>query len=240
MFMAEINSFFVFSGRDLRYTSETIIERSVMRLRYAIISAFAALPIMVAAQNPKPNKAAQTASAKAPDMSKVTSGTYSVEKTHALVQWRVSHFGFNDYFGIMGNPTGTLVLDKANPAKSKVTIDIPMDELYTASAQLTEHMKGKDFFNLEAHKTAKFVSTSISGVKGANASITGNLTMLGVTKPVVLYTKFSGSGINQFNQKETIGFHAKASIKRSDWGMGFGVPAVGDQVDLDISVAFEK
>ncbi len=221
-----------------------------MRSLPLILIVFIALPILAQSHDGHKghkSEAPKKAGAKnamptnmAPDMSKVTSGTYAVEKTHALVQWRVSHFGFNDYFGIMGNPTGTLILDKASPAKSKVTIDIPMDELYTASAQLTEHMKGKDFFNLEAHKTAKFVSTSINDIKGPHAMITGNLTMLGVTKPVVLHTKFSGSGINQFNQKETIGFHAKATIKRSDWGMGFGVPAIGDQVDLDISVAFEK
>jgi polyisoprenoid-binding protein YceI len=201
-----------------------------------------ALPFLFAAPLLAATAAKKTPTAPmagAMDTSKITGGAYTVESTHALVGWRVNHFGFNDYFGTFGMPTGTLTLDKANPAKSSVTIDIPMSGLVTASAKLTEHMKSGDFFKAEANPSAKFVSTMVM-VKGTTAMIHGNLTLMGVTKPVVLDAMLSGSGTNMFNKKETIGFHAKTSIKRSDWGMGYGIPAVSDKVDLDISVAFEK
>ncbi len=177
--------------------------------------------------------------AKTIDMAKITGGNYAVESTHALIGWRVNHFGFNDYFGIFGSPTGTLMLNKADPAKSSVTIDIPINGLVTASEKLTEHMKTKDFLNVEANPSAKFVSTMVM-VNGQTAMIHGNLTILGVTKPVVLDAKLSGAGTNMFNKKETIGFHAKTTINRADWGMSYGVPAISNAVELDISVAFEK
>jgi polyisoprenoid-binding protein YceI len=179
------------------------------------------------------------------DISKVTGGSYASDASHSLVGWRVNHFGFNDYFGLFGDAKGTLTLDKANPAASKVDISIPVSKVITASAGLTDHLLrggkdgGKPDFFGPSPADARFVSTSVQP-RGQMAMITGNLTLNGVTKPVTLHAHLSGAGTNMFNKKETVGFHAKASIKRSEFGMGYGLAAVSDKVDLDISVAFEK
>jgi polyisoprenoid-binding protein YceI len=180
------------------------------------------------------------------DLSRVSAGNYAVESTHAQIQWTVNHFGFNDYFGIFGSPTGTLTLDPAKPNEAKVSIDIPISELATSRAKLTEHMlrpgkdgKAPDFFDVANHPMAKFVSTSVVA-KGKEAKINGTLTFNGVTKPVTLDAKFTGAGDNPFNKKPTIGFEASTTIKRSDWGMTYGLPLVTDAVRLKISVAFEK
>lgn len=179
------------------------------------------------------------------DMSRVTGGTYNTDPGHTLIGWRVSHFGFNDYFGIFGDATGTLILDPKKPNAAKVDITIPVGKVTTANAGLTAHLlrAGKDggkpdFFG-PAPADAKFVSTSVVA-KGTTAKITGNLTLNGVTKPVVLDTKFSGAGANPFSKKATVGFHATTTIKRSDFGVMYGIPVVSDNVMLDISVAFEK
>ena len=95
-----------------------------------------------------------------------------------------------------------------------------------------------DFFG-PAPADAKFVSTSVVA-KGTTAKITGNLTLNGITKPVVLDTTFSGAGNNPFNKKPTVGFHATSVIKRSEFGISYAVPMISDDVTLDISVAFEK
>ncbi len=180
------------------------------------------------------------------DASRVIAGNYTVEKTHAQIRWSVSHFGFNDYFGLFGEPTGTLSLDPKNPNAAQVSIDIPINSVATSSKGLTEHLlrPGKvggkaDFFDVAAHPSAKFVSTSVMA-DGMNAKIMGNLTLNGVTKPVTLDTKFSGAGMNPFRKKDTVGFHATTKIKRSDWGITTALPLVADEVTLDISVAFEK
>ena len=81
-----------------------------------------------------------------------------------------------------------------------------------------------------------------TGVKadGTGATITGNLTIKGVTKPVTLDAEFYGAGVQPMNKKENIGFVATSSIKRSDFNMGYGVPMVGDRIELKIIAAFEK
>jgi polyisoprenoid-binding protein YceI len=204
-----------------------------------------ALPLVLAAPLIAQN-ALPTSPPGALDKSRVTAGNYTVESTHAQIQWTVNHFGFNDYYGIFGSPTGTLTLDPAKPNNAQVSIEIPISELATSSARLTEHMlrpgkdgKAADFFDVAAHPKAKFVSTSVTA-KGTEAKIIGNLTFNGVTKPVTLDAKFIGAGNNPFNKKPSIGFHASTTIKRSDWGMKYGIPLVTDAVRLKISVAFEK
>ena len=179
------------------------------------------------------------------DVARVTAGTYNTDPSHTLIGWRVSHFGFNDYFGIFGDATGTLILDPAKLNEAKVDITIPVSKVTTASAGLTGHLlrAGKDggkadFFG-PAPTDAKFVSTSVVA-NGTTAKIIGNLTLNGVTKPVVLDTTFSGAGDNMLNKKPTVGFHASATIKRSDFGVNYAIPFVSDEVRLDISVAFEK
>lgn len=179
------------------------------------------------------------------DVARVTAGNYTTDNSHTLVGWRVSHFGFNDYFGIFGDVAGTLTLDPANPSAAKVDITIPVSKVTTANAGLTGHLlrAGKDggkpdFFG-PMPADAKFVSTKVEAV-GTAAKITGDLTLNGVTRPVVLDAKFSGAGTNPFNKKATVGFHATTTIKRSEFGVMFGIPVVSDEVALDISVAFEK
>ncbi|WP_373475369.1 YceI family protein [Sphingorhabdus sp.] len=207
-----------------------------MRKLLLALPLLAAVPLMAQSAPQMPGIA---------DVSRVSAGTYKTDPGHTLIGWRVSHFGFNDYFGIFGDATGTLDIDPANPNAAKVDITIPVGKLTTASAGLTGHMlrAGKDggkadFFG-PTPADAKFVSTKVEA-SGMTAKITGDLTLNGVTKPVVLDAKFSGAGNNPFNKKATVGFHATTTIKRSEFGVSYGVPVISDDVALDISVAFEK
>ena len=174
-----------------------------------------------------------------PDPSRVTAGIYATDPSHTLVGWKVSHFGFNDYFGQFGDVRGTLTLDPANPSRSVVDITVPVSGLATASGGLTAHMQRADFFDMANHPEVRFVSTAVEA-NGDRAVIAGNLTIRGVTRPVILSARFSGAGTNPYNRKDTVGFHATTTIKRSDFGMTYGVPLVSDDVELTISVAFEK
>lgn len=187
--------------------------------------------------------AAQVPGAK--DPARVTAGTYAADPAHSLIGWEVNHFGFNDYYGLFGDVAGTLTIDPANPDAAKVDVTIPVANVTTASKALTDHLlrPGKDggkpdFFG-PAPAPARFVSTSVKA-EGTTAMITGNLTLNGVTKPVTFAAEFTGAGNNPFNKKATIGFEAETSIKRSDFGVDAYIPFVGDEVELDISVAFEK
>lgn len=211
-----------------------------MRLPLVLIAATAVIATPIVAQ-----QAMQKPGSKNP--SAITGGTYTVDPNHTLVGWRVDHLGFNDYFGIFGSVTGSLTLDPKNPGAAKVDVTIPVSKVTTASAALTAHLlrPGKDggkpdFFGA-APADARFVSTGVA-VSGQRARITGNLTLNGVTRPVVLDAEFAGAGKlpPAMGGKETVGFHARTSIKRSDFGVSMGIPLVSDAVALDISAAFEK
>lgn len=178
----------------------------------------------------------------------ITGGTYQADAAHTLVGWRVDHFGFTPYFGLFGDITGTLVLDPKNPAAAKVDVTIPVAKVTTASAGLTAHLlkpageNGKaDFFGA-APAPARFVSTAVHVHGADSAHITGNLTLNGVTRPVTLDAKFYGAGKApaMMGGKENVGFTAKATIKRSDFGVGYAIPLVSDEVTLDIVAAFQK
>ena len=201
------------------------------------------LPLLMAT----PLVAQQMAKPGSKSTAAITGGTYTVDPAHTLIGWRVDHLGFNDYFGIFGDATGTLVLDPKKPNFAKVDITIPVSKLTTASAALTDHMlrAGKDggkpdFFGASP-EDAKFVSTNVVA-NGMKAKITGNLTLNGITKPIVLNAEFSGAGKApaMMGGKENVGFHARTTIMRSDFGLAYGIPIVSDTVALDITVAFQK
>jgi polyisoprenoid-binding protein YceI len=162
-----------------------------------------------------------------------------------MVVWKLDHLGFSNYTGIFGDVTGTLVLDPANPAAAKVDVTIPIAKVTTASAGLTGHLlrPGKDgakpdFFG-PTPADARFISTRVVlDDDGDEAKVTGDLTLNGVTRPVTLDVDFHGAGA--MGGKQTVGFEAEATIRRSDFGLGFGVPMVGDEVELEIHAAFEK
>ncbi len=181
------------------------------------------------------------------DLALVKAGTYTVESSHSQVGFEVMHFGFNPYFGLFGDVTGTATLDPANPAASKVDVSVPVSSVIVSSKGLQEHLlrAGKDgakpdFFGPNP-AAARFVSTKVTpGQEKNKATIEGNLTLNGVTKPVTLDAEFTGAGMNPFRKKETVGFEAEGTIKRSEFGIMGALPLVDDDVEVEVTVAFEK
>jgi polyisoprenoid-binding protein YceI len=209
-------------------------------MRLAIFAALALASTAVLAQAP-------TAAPGSKNTAAITGGTYTADANHTLVTWTLDHLGFTPYTGIFGDITGTLTLDPKNPNATKVDMTIPVSKVTTASTGLTAHLTraGKDggkpdFFGAAA-ADARFVSTSVVA-SGQTAKLTGNLTLNGVTKPVTLDVHFYGAGKMPAGMggKENVGFHAVGTIMRSQFGLGFGLPMIGDAVKLDIAAAFQK
>ena len=175
-----------------------------------------------------------------PDPARVVAGTYKADPAHTQVNWQVNHMGFSFFDGSFADPTGTITLDPKAPGKATVAIEIPIGGLTTTNAKLTTHMLSKDFFDVAQFPTARFVSTSVAlDPKDGDIDIAGNLTLHGVTKSVTLEAKFVGAGTNFMTKKPALGFRAKAKIKRSDFGIGYGIPLVSDEVKLTINAAFD-
>jgi polyisoprenoid-binding protein YceI len=170
---------------------------------------------------------------------RVQAGSYSVDPNHTQVIWSVDHFGFSRLYGMVGGMSGTLELDPKRPAAAKLAIDIPLSGLTVTSPGFAKHLATADLFDTAKFPTARFVSRSVT-VRGTQATIAGDLTLRGITKPLTLNARLHGAGANPMNKKQTVGFSATAKLKRSDWGLGYAVPAVSDEVTLEITAAFEK
>lgn len=171
------------------------------------------------------------------DTARITGGTYTVDGNHTQIAFAFDHMGFTNNMGIFAMPTGTLTLDPKAPAAAKVSIDIPVANLRTGVPAFDTHLMSADFFDAKKFPTAKFVSTGVK-VDGDDATITGNLTLKNITKPVTLDAEFYGAGT--LEGKENVGFVATTTIKRSDYGMDMAVPAVSDAIELKITAAFVK
>lgn len=182
-----------------------------------------------------------------PNPAAVTGGTYTVDPDHTLVIWTLDHLGFTPYTGMFGDVTGSLTIDPKQPDAARVDVTIPVAKVTTASAGLTQHLlrPGKDggkpdFFGANP-ADARFVSTKLV-TRGQTGKLTGDFTFNGVTRPVTLDVTFYGAGNApaMMGGKENIGFRAIGTIKRSEFGLGFGVPIIGDEVKLEIAAAFRK
>lgn len=160
--------------------------------------------------------------------------TYKLDPSHTNVVWFANHFGFSNPSGKFTNVEGTLTLDEQNPSQSKVEVVVKIDSLITGVEKLDAHLKSDNFFNVEKFTTAKFISTKVTQTARNIAKVDGNLTLLGVTKPITLNVRLNKIGISPVTQKKTAGFSVIGSIKRSDFGMNFGIPGISDEVKLNI------
>ena len=172
-------------------------------------------------------------------MTKVAAGIYKLEPDHTQVLFTFNHLGFTDYTGQFIQPSGSLTIDPAHPNNNKVDVTFAIARVLTTSAHLDQALQTTEFFNAAKFPEAHFTSTKVVA-NDTDATIYGNLTIKGVTKPVTLQARLVGAGTNpRPPNKATVGFAATAVIKRSDFGISFGVPIISDRVDLVINAAFE-
>jgi polyisoprenoid-binding protein YceI len=170
----------------------------------------------------------------------VTGGTFKVEPIHTRVQFGVDHMGFSTWYGDFTGVSGSLILDAKNVAASKVDITIPVASVSTTNATLNGELAGAEWFDAAKYPTIHFVSSKVTQTAPDKATIAGDLTFHGVTKPVVLTATFHGGGANPMSKTYTVGFDATATLMRSDFGVKTYLPMIGDETTLRISAAFEK
>jgi polyisoprenoid-binding protein YceI len=169
------------------------------------------------------------------------SGTYAIDLTHASIIWKVSHMGLSKYPARFTKFDGTLEFDAAKPEKSKLAVNIDPASVRTEFPEKdkkdfdAELATGKDWFNSAGFPKITYVSKSIVRTGPKTANIMGDLTFLGVTKPVTLQATYNGSmKKHPFSGQPMLGFSATGKLKRSDFGMAKFIPMVGDDVTLDI------
>lgn len=174
-------------------------------------------------------------------------GVYTVDKNHASLIWKVSHAGLSNYTARFKTFDAQINYDPKDVTKSTVTatIDpttIETDFTVTAEKDFNKELAtGDKWFNAGKYPTISFKSTKVEKTGGSTGKLHGELTLLGVTKPVVLDVTYNGGYAEQpFSKKPTLGFSATGKIKRSDWGLSTYVPAIGDEVQIIIEAEFAK
>lgn len=162
---------------------------------------------------------------------------YEFDPLHSQVVFEYNHMGFSNSTGIINGVTGKLMLDAENPSASSVEAVIPLSGMRTVAPELDRDLFGPDFFNTDpTSATASFKSTKVEPDGDDEAKITGDLTLNGVTRPVVLKVDLNQIGTNPMSGKQAAGFDAETSIKRSDFNLGKFAPAVEDEVEISITV----
>jgi polyisoprenoid-binding protein YceI len=171
-------------------------------------------------------------------------GEYTLDPAHTRLGFSARHAMVATVRGQFGEFTGTAHVDTANPANSKVEVSIVANSISTGNDQRDGHLLSGDFFETEQYPNITFASTEVSR-DGEDWTITGDLTIKGVTKSVVVPFELTGSAQDPFGNTR-IGFEGGTTIKRSDWGMSFnaaletGGVLVSDKIKLEFDVSAIK
>lgn len=158
---------------------------------------------------------------------------YDFDKSHTQILFFSDHGGFSKQEGEFLNFDGHFVFDQEKPENSSVEVTIQTASIDLDSERWDDHMKNPDFFNVEKFPTMTFKSTGIKVTGENTADITGDLTLLGVTKPVTLNVTHNKSAENMRGTFVS-GFSAVATIDRTQWGMTYGVPMMNPMIDIRI------
>jgi polyisoprenoid-binding protein YceI len=175
------------------------------------------------------------ASAALPQRLSAAPARFTLDPEHTTVAFLVSHVGFAKTLGLFKTVSGSFVFDEAAPAVSDITVTIDAASVYTAHDLRDEHLRNADFLDVRKHPAITFTGTRAVPTGPRTGQVMGELTMLGVTRPVTLDVAWNKSGAYPFGDKHyAVGISARTTIKRSEWGMTYGIPGglVGDEIEI--------
>jgi polyisoprenoid-binding protein YceI len=161
--------------------------------------------------------------------------TYKLDPAHSAVVFRVKHLDIAYVYGRFNGPTGTFVFDEASPANSTIELQVQIDNVDTAVDKRDKHIRSADFFNADEYPLATFKSTAVKKSDDGTYEVTGKLTMLGKSRPIVFKARDTGSGKDPWGNYRR-GFETSFMIKRSAFGMDFMLNGVSDEVVITVSV----
>ncbi|MFF3000960.1 YceI family protein [Streptomyces sp. NPDC057950] len=188
--------------------------------------------------------AGAAAAAVNPDLAALT-GEYTIDPAHSTIGFVARHAMVTNVKGSFQDFEGALHLDGADPSRSTATIDVKMDSIETGSADRDTHLKSSDFFKTDEFPAMTFRSTKAEALGGDDYRITGELSILGTTKPLSIDLEFNGSAKDPFGN-ERVGFEGKAEILRSEWGLTWnaaletGGVLVSDKIKLNFDISAIK
>ena len=161
--------------------------------------------------------------------------TYELDPAHTNVIAGWNHLGFSNPVMHFGDAEGTLVYDADDVSASSVTVTLPVAGLEGFTDAFNQHLLSEELFDAARYPEITFTSTAVEAAGEGKLRITGDLTIKGITKVVVLDATLNGAGPHPMVGREAIGFDATTTVKRTDFGLGYAVPAVSDEVTLRVT-----
>ncbi len=161
--------------------------------------------------------------------------TYTADVSHTYPAFEVSHLGFSMGRGRFDKTSAKISLDRAGK-QGAIEVSIDTASVNTGWAKRDDHLRSEDFFNVAKFPAMSYKSTNFKFDGDRLVGVDGELTLLGVTKPVSLTVTGFRCGPHPMNKKELCGADAVASVKRSDFGMKYGLPAIGDDIRISIGI----
>ncbi|MEZ0472651.1 YceI family protein [Luteimonas salinilitoris] len=161
--------------------------------------------------------------------------TYEIDPNHTDVVAQWSHFGYSNPIAHFGDADGAIVYDADDVSASSVEVTLPLSGLDSHVEKFDQHLRSDDFFDAANHPEATFRSTAVESAGEGKLKVTGDLTIKGISKPVVLDATLNEAGPHPMTKREAIGFDATTTIKRSDFDLGMYAPNVSDEVQLRIT-----
>ena len=184
-------------------------------------------------------KVASEVEVRGADLSELPAGTYKSEQGHAYVAFKYSHQGFSNPILRWGKTDATVVFDQENPENSTLTVRLPTKDIDSGVPKFDEHLMSEAFFDTANHPDITFVSTNIDQIRDGYGTLTGELTIKGVTKPFTLTGKVNKVGKNFRSGVDMFGVSATGKLKRADFGVDKYLP-VGSDVEIMVEVEFQK
>ncbi len=166
---------------------------------------------------------------------------WNIDATHSHVTFAIRHMVVSTVKGRFNVLSGTLEIDTANPANSWVQAEIDVASIDTGDPNRDNHLRAPDFFDVEKYPKMTFNSTKVEPTGDNEYKVTGDLTLHGVTRPVVFNVEYSGEVNDPYGFRRA-GFNAKAKINRKEWGLTWhalleaGGAMVGDEVKIEIDL----
>lgn len=170
----------------------------------------------------------------------IKGGNYQLDKQHAALLFKVDHLGFSKFIGRFNAFDASLRFDSKNIENSSLEALVDMTSVDVNNEKFERALKGRFWFDTENYPQAYFKTNSAQRIDEKNIEFIGELTFLGVTKPISLFVHVNGAANNLLARKYTLGFSAKASIIRSEYGLDRYVPSIGDEIELEIHAEFQR
>jgi polyisoprenoid-binding protein YceI len=167
-------------------------------------------------------------------------GAYQLDPAHVTVLFKINHMGLSTFVGRFNKVDASLEFDPANIAAARLSAVINIASIDVNNTSLEDTLRGGSWFDTEKYPQAFFTTSHVSVIDRDTAVFTGNLTLHGVTAPIDLTVHFNGGANNMLTGFYTLGFSATSTFNRSAYGIDYLIPAIGDQIDLEVFAEFQQ